>query len=142
MQTYAYAAIFEPSERDGGFVVTFPDVPEAITEGDDMVEARAMARDALGVALLFYLEAGQPLPEAAAAGPMITPDPEIAAKIAVIETFRGSGLTQSELARRMGRDEKEVRRLLDPDKATKLPLLQVALAAMGYALVIGLEPAE
>lgn len=141
MKTYAYAATFEPTEREGGFTVTFADVPEAITEGNDMADAREMAADALGVALLTYLETGKPLPEPTAGGVMITPDPEVAAKIAVIETFQQAGISRSELARRIGKDEKEARRLLDPDVSTKLPLLVSALAAMGKRLVIGLEAA-
>ncbi|GAA5665174.1 type II toxin-antitoxin system HicB family antitoxin [Brucella intermedia] len=142
MRTYAYAAVFEPTEREGGFVVTFPDVPEAITEGDDMADAREQAADALGVALLTYLEMGRSLPEAKAKGELVWPDAEVATKIAVIETFRASGLSRTELARRLGKDEKEARRLLDPDTATKLPLMTAALAAMGQKLVIGLEAAE
>ncbi|RYC10157.1 type II toxin-antitoxin system HicB family antitoxin [Ciceribacter ferrooxidans] len=142
MKTFAYACRFEPTERPGGFVATFDDVPEAITEGEDMADAREMAADALGVALLTYLEMKRPLPEAKASGEMISPDPEVAAKIAVIETFIEAGLTRTELARRLGRDEKEVRRILDPDTPTKLPMLAAALAAMGKRLVIGLEAAE
>ncbi|GGB10330.1 antitoxin HicB [Brucella endophytica] len=142
MKTYAYAAVFEPTEREGGFVVTFPDVPGAITEGDDMADARAMAADALGVILLVYLEKGWALPEAKAEGEMICPDAEVAAKIAVIETFRASGLSRLELARRLGKDEKEIRRMLDPNTATRLPLMTAALAIMGQRLVIGLEAAE
>lgn len=34
----AYPADFTPAE-EGGFVVTFPDIPEAITEGDDEQDA-------------------------------------------------------------------------------------------------------
>ncbi|WP_414901148.1 type II toxin-antitoxin system HicB family antitoxin [Rhizobium cremeum] len=142
MRTYSYAAVFEPTERDGGFTVTFPDVPEAITEGDDMADAREMAADALGIVLLTYLEQGKPLPEAKAEGVMIAPDAEVAAKIAVIETFREAGISRSELARRMGKDEKEARRVLDPDTSTKLPMLALALSAMGKRLVVGLEAAE
>jgi len=142
MKTYSYAATFEPTEREGGFTVTFADAPEAITEGDDMADARAMAEDALGVTLLTYLEQGRALPVAMAEGIMIAPSPEVAAKIAVIETFRSAGISRSELARRIGKDEKEARRLLDPDTATKLPLMVAALAAMGQRLVIGLEAAE
>ncbi|MGO8083781.1 hypothetical protein [Rhizobium leguminosarum] len=62
-------------------------------------------------------------------------------KIAVIETFREAGISRSELAHHMGKDEKEARRVLDPDVSTKLPLLVSALAAMGKRLVIGIEPA-
>ncbi|SMF06788.1 antitoxin HicB [Xaviernesmea oryzae] len=142
MKTYAYAAQFESTETEGGFVVTFPDVPEAITEGGDMTEAREMAADALGVALLTYLELGRPLPDALTEGTMISPDPNVAAKIAVIETFASAGISRSELARRMGKDEKEARRVLDPNVSTKLPLLVQALSAMGRRLVVGLEAAE
>jgi len=41
-------------------VVTFPDVPEAITEGDTLQEARRMAQEALEVSLTFYTENSQP----------------------------------------------------------------------------------
>ncbi|RWY82398.1 type II toxin-antitoxin system HicB family antitoxin [Rhizobium leguminosarum] len=141
MKTYAYAATFEPTEREGGFTVIFPDVPEAITEGNDMADAHAMATDALGTALLTYLETDRPLPAPAPNGTMITPEPELAMKISVIETFREAGISRSELVRRMGKDEKEARRLLDPDVSTKLPLLVSALAAMGKRLVIGIAAA-
>ncbi|WP_238329470.1 type II toxin-antitoxin system HicB family antitoxin [Mannheimia haemolytica] len=33
-----YPALFTPAE-EGGFVVTFPDLPEAITQGDTFEEA-------------------------------------------------------------------------------------------------------
>ncbi|MBY5610897.1 type II toxin-antitoxin system HicB family antitoxin [Rhizobium leguminosarum] len=141
MKTYAYAATFEPTEKEGGFTVTFADVPEAITEGNDMAEARAMAADSLGLALLTYLETGRPLPDPVPGATMITPEPEVTMKIAVIETFREAGISRSEFARRMGKDEKEARRVLDPDVSTKMSLLVGALAAMGRRLVIGLEPA-
>lgn len=142
MKTYAYPATFEPTERDGGYVVTFADVPEAITEGDGVADARAMASDALGMVLLTYLEQGTPLPQPGAHGIMITPDPETAAKIALIETFKAAGISRSELARRLGKDEKVARRLLDPDEASKLPAMSEALAAMGQRLMIGIEAAE
>jgi antitoxin HicB len=53
METCAYAATFEPTEKGGGFTVTFADVPEAITEGGSMADARAMAADALGCFSFF-----------------------------------------------------------------------------------------
>ena len=141
MKTYGYAAVFEPTEREGGFVVSFPDVPEAITEGEDMVDALEQAVDALGVTLLTYLEMGRDLPEAKTEGVLVYPDAETTTKIAVIETFRMSGISRTELARRIGKDEKEARRLLDPNHSTKLPVLAAALSAMGQRLVIGLETA-
>ena len=45
-----YPAIFHKAE-DGGFWVTFPDIPECMTQGDDMQQAYEMAVEALGLAL-------------------------------------------------------------------------------------------
>jgi len=148
MKTYSYIATFDPAEGSGVFTVTFPDVPEAITEGEGMAEARANAADALGVVLLTYLELDRPLPKhmtnikANARDCFeIAPEPLQVAKIAVIETFRDAGITRTELARRMGKDEKEARRVLDPAAKSKIDSINLALSAMGRILVVGLEEA-
>lgn len=46
-----------------GFVVTFRDVPEANTQGDNFLEAVEMAEDALKTAMEFYDEDGKPRPK-------------------------------------------------------------------------------
>jgi len=46
------------------------------------------------------------------------------------------------VARRIGKDEKEVRRILDPTHPTKLPALTAALRALGKRLVVGVTEAE
>lgn len=51
----------KPAE-EGGYIVTFPDVPEAITQGDNEVEALMAARDALETALEMYVSAREDLP--------------------------------------------------------------------------------
>jgi len=143
MQMFEYRALFEPGDEDG-IVVSFPDVPEAITQGDDRADAYAQAREALGLALLTYPRRGLPLPLPKARGRdlvAIPVEPEIAAKLAVLERFRAAGISKTELARLLGKDEKEVRRILDPMHATKLPALAAALEAMGQRLVIGVEAA-
>jgi predicted RNase H-like HicB family nuclease len=45
-----------PDAEAGGFVVTFADIPEAITQGETIEEALAMAKEALQLALTFYFE--------------------------------------------------------------------------------------
>lgn len=50
MQKLFYPAIFHPAE-EGGFWITFPDLPECMTQGDDMQSAYEMAVDALGLAI-------------------------------------------------------------------------------------------
>lgn len=131
-------------DPEGGFLVTFPDVPEAITGGEDMAQARANAADALGLALRGYLALDRPLPHAPARRKGLVPipvDASTALKLAVVEAFRASGLSKSELARRLGKAENEARRILDPDHRTKLPLLQEALSVLGKEVVISVRDA-
>jgi antitoxin HicB len=142
LRTYTYRALIEPGARKGVVVVTFPDVPEAITEGHEEVRALKEAEDALGVALLSYLMRGLPLPNPRARSRRaITVAADVAAKLAVLEAFGASGISKSELARRLGVSENEARRILDPMHATKLPRLAEALAVLGKRLVVGVEEA-
>ncbi len=141
MRTYTYGALFEPGDKSG-IVVSFPDIPEAITQGRNEADAKSMAAEALGMVLLTYLEEGRALPTPSKrrkATVPITVEPEIAAKLAVIEAFKTARITQAELAARLGKDGREVRRILDPNHATKLPALTQALEALGRRLVIGVE---
>jgi antitoxin HicB len=145
MRAYAYRAVFEPGDRRGNITVTFPDLPEAITQGHGEADARAMAEEALGLVLLNYLQRGEPLPKQRAKGRGLVDvavAPDVAAKLAVLESFAGTGITKSELARRIGKDEKEVRRILDAKHPTKLPALTAALRALGKRLVVGVTEAE
>src|SRR5580658_5670691 len=68
--------------------------------------------------------------------------PDVAAKLAVLEAFAAAGISKSELARRIDKDEKEVRRILNPRHPTKLPALTAALRALGKRLVVGVMEAE
>ena len=60
-----YPAKFEPAP-EGGYVVTFRDVPEAITQGDDEIDAFEMAADALGSSIEWYLEENREVPKPSA----------------------------------------------------------------------------
>jgi len=54
-------------EADGdGFMVSFRDIPEALTGADTREEAEKMAADALLTAMDFYFEDGRAVPEASA----------------------------------------------------------------------------
>lgn len=55
-----YPAIFHKEEK--GYWVSFPDVPEALTEGDNMQEAYEMAVDCLGLALSVKAEENEIFP--------------------------------------------------------------------------------
>lgn len=141
MRSYVYRALFEPGDRRGNIVVSFPDVPEAITQGRGEAGALTMAEEALDLALLSYLERGEALPKPRAKARNLVEiaiAPDVAAKLAVLEVFAASGISKSELGRRIGKDEKEVRRILDPKHPTKLPALTAVLRALGKRLVVGI----
>ncbi len=143
MRMFEYRARFEPDD-EGGIVVSFPDVPEAISPGDDWAGAYAQARETIGLALLTYPFRGLPLPLPEAKGKdlvAIPVDPGCVAKLAVWERFRAAGISRTELARLLGKDENKVRRILDPMHATKLSALAAALEAMGQRLVISVGTA-
>jgi antitoxin HicB len=143
MKSFVFHALFEPGAKRG-VAVSFPDVPEAVTQGADSSDAYAMAEEALGLALLTYPLRGLPLPKARARGGELVPvavAADVAAKVAVLEAFGEAGITKVELGRRLGKDEKEVRRILDPRHPTKLPTLTEALRALGRRLVVAVEKA-
>lgn len=140
---YIFAAKIEP-DPEGGFLVTFPDVPEAISGGNDRPEARANATEALGLALRGIVALGRPLPQPQARGKGLVPvavAPDTALKLAVVEAFARSNLSKREFARRLGKAETEARRILDPDHPTKLPLLQAALATLGKEIIVSVRDA-
>ena len=58
-----YPAVFHIAE-EGGFWVTFPDMPECMTQGDDMTQAYEMAVEALGLAITSRLEEKEVVPKA------------------------------------------------------------------------------
>lgn len=137
---FTYPATLTPDEADGGFVVTFKDLPEAITQGETMTEALAEAADALEEAVAGRIRRGDPIPapSPAAGRPTVPVPAQTAAKAALYLALRETGISKAELAVRLGCDEKEVRRLLDPRHPSKLPRIQKALAALGKGLSVRL----
>ena len=58
-----YPAVFHKAE-EGGFWVSFPDIPECLTEGDNMEDAYKMSVDALGLCITDRIKAKEDLPKA------------------------------------------------------------------------------
>jgi antitoxin HicB len=138
---YSYPVRLRKSANS--ILVSFRDLPEAITFGWDRDEALVSAVDCLDVALLFRLKNSESIPEPSEPkrGEIIIPaSPQVAAKVAFALAFRESGLSRVALAKRLGWAESEIRRLLDPNHATKLDRIDVALRALGRRLVVGDAP--
>ena len=135
---YAYPCLLAP-EEGGGYSVSFPNVPEALTCGDDREEALAMAEDALAVALAAYVQGREdiPVPEPASRGQEIVALPLVAAaKLALYTAMREQGLTKVGLARLMGLSEGAVRKLVNPNHRSHIRQVEKALRKVGRRLVV------
>lgn len=128
-----YPVKLEPDS--GGYVVSFPDIPEALTQGDSREHALEMALDALVTAFEFYFEDNQQIP---APGPVtdeyVEVPASVVAKVLLLNSFVTSGINQAELATRMGVKKQEVTRLFDLHHSTKIDTIQRGLGALGRAL--------
>jgi len=134
----AYPAAMIP-DSDGGFTVTFRDVPEAITEGDTREEALLRAEDALESALAMYVAAKEalPAPSEPLAGEALVPLSALGmAKTALYEAMREQSVGRAELARRLRWHLPQVSRLLDLRHASRMEQVEAALAALGLRLVV------
>ena len=139
----SYPAVFEPVE-DGWFMVTFPDVPGAITNGENRDDAYAMAQDALGIMLDDYVWRHAALPPRSAPTPgqvVVELSALDSGKLALCLEMARAKLTKTELAARLGVDEKEARRILAVGHNTKLDRLEAAFRAIGRKLTIQVEAA-
>ena len=139
----AYPALFVPEGK--GFVVTFPDIPEAITEGDSLDEAMEYAIDALETVLSEYINRRLEIPQSKRTrGKNIrfVCLPALAeAKIGLYRTMRVAGVRKAGLARRVGWQKSQVDRLLDLKHASRLDQIETALKALDKRLTVQVEDA-
>ena len=129
---FDYPVILTPD--DGTVLVTFPDVPEAITFGADADEALLQAVDALESALSFYVDDRKPLPvpsKARRGQKTVRPSALECAKLGVYRAMTEQGIKKSELARRLGWHMPQVDRLFDLRHASRLDQIEAAARALG-----------
>jgi len=130
-----YPALIQPG--DGGYTVSFRDIPEALTCGDTLDDARAMAADALLTAMDFYFDDRRPVPAPSAAvdsEELVALPASAWSKILLLNTMLGQQIAPAELARRMGVRPQEVTRIMDLGHATKIDTIEKALAALDHQL--------
>lgn len=141
MNRFQYPVLLRRA-KEGGCVVTCRDLPQLATQGDSVQDALKQASDAMDEVFATYLTEGMAFPAAGKARRgehVVTPPPETVAKAALYIAMRQAGITKVQLAKRLGVDEKEVRRLLDPHYGSKLPRIAEAISLLGQRLVIGVE---
>jgi antitoxin HicB len=140
---FGYRYEFERQEN-GWWLVRFPGIPEALTEGETEQEARANALDCVITALEGYMKASRPLPSRGAkhSGPDRAVLPSlVTGKLAVYQTMRLRGWSKVKLAQELGTSENSVRRLLDLRHSSHMRIIDEALAKMNAELAIDLPKA-
>jgi antitoxin HicB len=130
---FNYPVILTPDDN-GTVLVTFPDVPEAITFGADVDEALLQAVDALESALAFYVGERKPLPASSKpkrGQPTVRPSALECAKLGVYQAMTEQGIKKAELARRLGWHVPQVDRLFDLNHASRFDQIEAAARALG-----------
>lgn len=140
---YSYPAELDP-EPDGSAVnLRFPDVPRALTWGDDEAEALSLAADCLVTALYGCVRDDEPIPRPGRANgrPMILVPLLVAAKLALYTAMRERGIDRGELAGRLGVPEKVVCTMLHLKRRAHVGHLERALAELGVRLEVTVREA-
>ena len=143
MERFDYPVLLKAAE-EGGFIVTCRDLPPLITQGESKEDALTQAADAMDEVFATYMLEGITFPTQSKTRRgeySVAPPAETVAKAALYMAMSEAGITKVQLAKQLGIDEKEVRRLLDPHYGSKLPRIAQAIQLLGKRLVIGLEAA-
>lgn len=120
---------------EGGYFVSFPDIPEALTQGETREESLAMGLDALLTSFEFYFEDGRKIPlPSEVTGDFVQVPLSVMAKIIMLNEFIDSGMSQVELAGRLGTTKQEVQRIINLKHSTKIDRIDQAVHALGKNL--------
>ncbi len=137
-----YPVELTPDDNDT-FLVTFPDVPEAVTFGEDEAEALLMAEDALLVMLSAYMDDRQPIPEPSPLNgrPGVALKVAASAKIALYNALLAAGKRKADLARMLNLTAIQVDHLLSLHHKSRIEQIETALAALGKRLIVEMREA-
>lgn len=133
-----YPAIFT-REEDGRYSVLFRDIPEALTCGDSLDDAKEMAQDALITAMDFYFEDRRivPMPSRPKKSDVLIELPDgVFAKVLLLNELVEQNVSNADLARRIFVKPQEVQRIVDLSHNTKIDTISKALQAIGKRLII------
>ena len=153
---FSFPVTLTTDEVDGGFTVTFRDLPEAITQGENIEDALNEAADCLEEAMRPRVGARRkgtriktaianrvirrlPIPTPSEANEneyLVTTPLQTSFKASIWLAMQEKDINQTQLAKTLNIDEKEVRRILDPSHNTKLETLERSLLALGKRPVL------
>lgn len=121
------------------FLVSFPDIPEALTQGKSEEEALAMAAEALDTALDFYFEQPREVPAPSPikrGGRFVELPASLSAKVLLLNEMIRQQVRPAELARRLNTTPQEINRLTNLHHTSKIDGIAGAMKALGKTLQI------
>jgi antitoxin HicB len=140
---FFYPVRFTPEGK--GFVVTVPDIPEVITEGDSIAEATEYTIDAMELILGEYMRRRAEIPQPSKRKgrhirivelPLLTQ-----AKLSLYSAMQASGMRKADLARRLGVSKPQVERLLDLAHGSRLEQIEQAFRALNKRVELSVRDA-
>lgn len=140
---WSYPIDFTLDDNDT-VMVSFPDVPGALSFGDDEDEAAANAQDALETIFSALIGDRKDIPKASPARGrrVVTPTLLGSLKLTVYSAMRTRGWRKADLARAMGLNPRQIDRLLDLRHASTVAQLDQALAVCGKRAEVGVRELE
>jgi antitoxin HicB len=136
-----YAVTLAPDDN-GTLLVTAPDIPEAVTFGEDREDALARAADAIETAIMGFMTAREDIPAPKAKGEDYVSLPALSvAKIELYRAMRADGVGKTALAKRLGVALPQIDRLLDLRHASRLDAIERAFAALGRTMEVVVKAA-
>jgi antitoxin HicB len=136
-----YAVSLVPDDN-GTILVTVPDIPEAVTFGEDREDALARAVDAIETAIMGFLSAREDVPAPKVEGQDYVSLPALSmAKIELYRAMRADGVGKAALSKRLGVALPQIDRLLDLRHASRLDAIERAFAVLGRTMGIVIKAA-
>lgn len=135
-------AVTLAADDNGTVLVTVPDLPEAITFGEDRDDALARAADAIESALMGAMAAREDIAEPRTSGKTFVALSALAsAKVELYRAMRAQRVGKAALAKRLGVALPQIDRLLDLKHHSRIDALERAFAALGRSMRIVVEAA-
>lgn len=128
-------------DTNGTLLVTFPDIPEATSVGENLDDALKEGLDALELAMEIYFDRKRliPMPSKPKRGQhTVTLPALVTAKVFLANEMVAQGVRKTDLARQLGVHMPQVDRLLDPRHSSKIELIESALSVLGKRLDVRL----
>jgi antitoxin HicB len=132
---------YETAAEGDSIIVSFPDVPGALTQIDPDEDFEALVYDCLVAALGGYIVLRKPIPRPSAAlgRPLVSLDVLVSAKLALASALAEANMTNVRLAQELGVSEKVIRRLLDLDHVSRIDRLEDVLAFFNRRLEVSVH---